>query len=365
MNFLAKIFFFPFSLLWSFLYSLRRYMYLTGILKSDFFLIPVISVGNIVMGGSGKTPFVAWLLDVFQQSGKNVCILSRGYRSKLENSFGVIQENSPNKDPALFGDEPVLLSNRLKGNSLVVVGKKRSLNLKKIFKKFTPDIVLLDDGFQHLKMRRDINIVLFDGTISLDKLHTPPLGYLRESLNSLREADIVVLNKVGMMAEDEVSKISKVISEYLRDDVQIFKTSYKVSGVCNIKGELIEEIQNIKGKDVLSFSGIANPDNFNHTLLSLGANIEHTFNFSDHFNYKQEDIDKILNIAQEKNLEIFTTEKDIVKLVNLSGIEKVKYLSIEVSFLEEKEKFLNLINDKMVFNYYNNEKLKMKLEDVK
>jgi tetraacyldisaccharide 4'-kinase len=361
MSFLLNIFFYPFTFIWSKAYSYRRYLYLSGLIKSDFFLLPVISVGNIVMGGSGKTPFVAWLTEVFQENNLNVCILTRGYRSVLEKSFGVLQANSKNKDPKLYGDEPVLLSTRLKNDSLVVVGRNRRLNLKKIYNKFKPDIVLLDDGFQHLKIKRDINIVLFDATIPISKLKTPPLGYLRESLPSLRDADIVVLNKVSAMNDSDVALLENLISDHIRSDVEIFKTTYEVNGIFNNKREKVGEAKDLKGRNILTFSGIANPDNFNHNLLSLGANIEHTLNFSDHYSYNEEDITEILKIAEEKELEIFTTEKDIVKLSAFKGTESINYLSVDIKFIEGKERFLTKINDKIVFDYYNTKKDKLKI----
>ena len=194
-------FFFPLSFLWEGVYRLRRFFYRHGIFSQEAFEVPIISVGNLTFGGPGKTPFTLWLADYVHGQGKKVMILIRGYKGRLENSCGILRSGGRiGHNPTDYGDEAVLAAGRTQ-NTAIVVGRKRSENLAHYFEEERPDVVLLDDGHQHLKLARNLNIVLFDLLMPLDSYRTAPMGYMREGFSALREAGAVVLAKTDQAGE--------------------------------------------------------------------------------------------------------------------------------------------------------------------
>ena len=167
---------FPISYTWEKIYQIRRFAYKTEIIKSHEFEVPVISIGNLTFGGTGKTPFTMWISRFFNDLDKKVVILTRGYKGKLEHKSGIIRSsNKFGHNPFEYGDEPLLMARRLDKTS-IIVGKRRADNLKYYFNKERPDIVLLDDGHQHLKIKRSLNIVLFDCLIPMKSYKVAPLG---------------------------------------------------------------------------------------------------------------------------------------------------------------------------------------------
>ena len=202
------------SFIWEKAYQVRRFLYKYGFLKKRAFDVPIVSVGNLSFGGTGKTPFTLWLGEYLAQERKKVMILIRGYKGNLENSFGIIR--SPYRlisNPYKYGDEPLLLARRLKSAS-IVIGKKRSDNLEYYFYKEQPDIVLLDDGHQYLQLNRNLNILLLDTSMSLESYKTAPLGYLREGLSALKDVDTIVFTQCDQVSSQKLDKF-KTIGEFL------------------------------------------------------------------------------------------------------------------------------------------------------
>ena len=210
-NSLATFFLGPFSYVWESVYKLRRLGYKIDLFSSKSFRVPIISIGNLSFGGTGKTPLTIWLANYFSRKTLSPLILMRGYRGKMEKKGGIIKSGEFSKvDSKDFGDEAVLIS-RKAHDSNIIVGKNRSANLEFYYDEVSPDVILLDDGYQHLKIKRDLNIILFDATMDLKRYKVAPLGYLREGLNSLRDADVVLIGKCDQVPANIIADLEKLM----------------------------------------------------------------------------------------------------------------------------------------------------------
>jgi len=187
--------FFPFSVIWKAINRLRRYAYSLGYLKSYNFNLPIISVGNVVFGGTGKTPFTIWLAKFLESEGKVITVLLRGYKGKLEKLSGLLKsENKFNLSALDFGDEAINLIRSLEKSS-VIVGKNRKINFVKFADDVKADVLLLDDGYQHLQIFRDLDIVLFDANLPLESYKVVPSGYMREGIEALNYGDVIIITR--------------------------------------------------------------------------------------------------------------------------------------------------------------------------
>ena len=347
---LFKIFLFPFSFSFEKLAWLRRFLYNYNVFSRYKFEVPIISIGNITFGGTGKTPLTLWLAQYFYKRGKKVMILSRGYKSALENEHGILRSQQRfGLNPVSYGDEAILMARRTK-NASIVVGKNRAANLSHYFPKEKPDVVLLDDGHQHLPLDRDLNIVLFDLLMPLKSYKTAPLGPMREGFSSLMNCDIVIFGKADQVEEAKIDKLKEMILPYLRKDVIFAKTRYKPTGLINNVSGKKYDISQMLSKRIVCVAGIATPNAFFLTLKSLRLNIVKTLPFPDHCHYTQFDAAKIVQEAQEHDAIIITTEKDVDKLKHIIIDQRLYYLEIETEFIDGKESVLDAL--KRVTSFY-------------
>ncbi|MGC8660508.1 MAG: tetraacyldisaccharide 4'-kinase [Desulfomonilaceae bacterium] len=274
-----------------------------GVLGSYTAPIPVISVGNICMGGAGKTPFVMFLVDMLAKKGFRPCVVSRGYRGSYNSEYLLVSDGrsvSPKIDPKLVGDEPFLMASNLGNKAAVIVGKDRLECIRYVNSHLQCNLIILDDGFQHLKLKRDIDIVLVTGTED----HMFPLGGLREPLSALTRADIIALD-----GNQEVT--SRKVQQFLASHDHY---TYQSNPVGLLGGRLSSAISldTFKGKDVLLVSGIANPARFKRTVESLDWRILDHIVYRDHHEFSSKDITRVVEVA--KGAPIVFTEKDWVKL---------------------------------------------------
>ena len=251
--------------------------------------VPVISVGNITTGGTGKTPFAIMLSERLAARGKNPAVLTRGYGD----------------------DEWKMMKN-------VFVGRDRVKSARKA-RENGSDILILDDGFQHRRLRRGLDIVLVDSTNPFGNARLFPRGILREPLGTLARADFIVLTKVDK-AGYAVSRVENEIKK-IAPQKTFIKAIHKAKGFCNVKSGKAEDISFLKGKKVCALSAICDPSYFRFTLERLGAAIGLEFIYPDHYSYKDSDIKHISEKCKAANIDIIvTTEKDAVKLKALSSI---------------------------------------------
>lgn len=335
---------FPISFLWENIYRLRRFLYHYGFLSSKRFEVPIISIGNVTFGGTGKTPFTLWLSRYFNDADKKVMVLMRGYKGNLENSSGVLRSGRKlGFNPHEFGDEAILLARRLK-NASIVVGKRRGDNLRYYFDQELPDIVLLDDGHQHIQIERRCNIVLFDALMPIDRYKVAPLGYLREGLSALQDADIVVLGRVDQVESEKINQLKNLCRKYLNPKVPFAEMKYSPTGLFNSSYEMKFGVDELHGKKAICIAGIASPQYFFNLVEGLGVDIVDQMSFPDHHYFTTEEVESLLDKASRNNAYLITTEKDIVKLRKIVSDERMLYLEIRVEFLSGEKEVKDIIS---------------------
>jgi tetraacyldisaccharide 4'-kinase len=278
----APLWLLPLSWLFLLLVLLRRLAYRAGLLRSYRLPVPVIVVGNISVGGTGKTPLVAWLVKLLQVAGYRPGIITRGYGGQAQQWP---QQVRPGSDPVLMGDEPVLLAQRC--GCPVVAAPDRVLAARQLLEDSGCDILISDDGLQHYRLQRDIEIVVVDGARRFGNGHCLPAGPLREPLSRLRQVDYVVAN--GAAAPGEVAMA--LLPEMLRSLSDADKTI---------------SLSDLLGQQIHAVAGIGNPPRFFELLKKRGLSvIEHPF--PDHHRFIAADL------AFADRLPVLMTEKDAVK----------------------------------------------------
>jgi tetraacyldisaccharide 4'-kinase len=332
---LRKIILAPLCLL-SFFYgwanSLRVYLYARRVFSTRSLACKVVSVGNITLGGTGKTPFVILIAEMLRAKDFRVAILSRGYKGSFPEPFRLVSDGEQTfMEASQAGDEPYLLAEKLRGIP-VIVGQNRWQSGQYVIEHFQSEILILDDGFQHLPLKRDLNLLLIDSSSPFGNGYLFPRGILRESLSQLRRADAIILTKAGQY--DNI----KILKQYLTkvsEEIPIFQVEYAPGEVRMLGKETSFPPENLNGKKVLAFSGIANPISFQQTLLHLNSKIAEFAIFPDHHQYRPKEWEKLSQKARELGVEaLVTTEKDLVRCQGMEqGIIPLWGVSIQHVFL--------------------------------
>lgn len=321
--------------------ALHRYRFLKSEKKRVRLPAKVISVGNITVGGTGKTSFAIYLAKKLCELGFSPAILVRGYFSKVK-EYARLDGNSQNLNPFVFGDEPVMMARILK-EVPVWVGRDRTLTGRMAIESGA-NVLILDDGFQYLKLERDINIVCFNAQSGIGNGSLILKGPLREPLTALARADVVAC--VGTDAKSrEILEIAKRFN--LPDPVT---ASFKVIGLKNLRTAERILANERRFTKVVAFCAIAVPFGFFKTLEDMGFEVLVRKVFRDHHRYKANDIEKIANAAKSINSQaIITTQKDGVK-INKTWLEEMKLdvweLEIELA-IEREERFLKWLIDRL------------------
>ena len=291
--------------------SIRNAMYDKKLLPSYTSKSFVISIGNITTGGVGKTPFTLEIAKYYLSLNKKVAIISRGYGAKLSNKKpNLISDGSGALFPAtVAGDEPVWLSNNCKG-AYVVTCASRIKAEKFLKEKYNPDIIILDDGFQHRKLKRDLDILLVDAKNKFGNGYTLPAGPLRESLSGIKRADkIIVVNK--SFETQNALKYCDYLKKRYRKSIYMCKIVPDIAYNIYI-GEVLP-----KDTKIMAFSAIGQSAGF-YDFLKKDFRLIAVLEFEDHHTYEPDDISKIIHFAQDENIEsIVTTEKDAVKILDI------------------------------------------------
>ena len=298
------------------------------ILKPKKLPVKVISVGNISLGGTGKTPAIIFFADHLIKSGKKVGIVSRGYGRKNKDIKVLINADNNSKIED-YGDEPIFLSSRLR-NIPIAVGANKFNAALELIKKNKVDVLLFDDAFQTRKIYRDLDIVLLNVFNDIRDYKMFPFGILREPVKCIGRADFVIFTKDNLI--NPKSEVSHLIGKYINDNV--FYSSYKLEKI------FCESSKDNFNKDkVIAVSGVGDPHSFELSLLKENVNILYHFKFRDHHNYDQADINNIAKASKTMNaLSIVTTEKDYVKLKKLD-ISKIdlKFFIVKSNFYLNKQ----------------------------
>ncbi|MEP6924192.1 MAG: tetraacyldisaccharide 4'-kinase [Pyrinomonadaceae bacterium] len=347
----AEQLFTPFGWLFGRITGVRRGLYQNGSFKSVDLGVPVVSVGNLTVGGTGKTPLVAFVAGVLAEKNHEVCILTRGYGRTNPNERVLVSDGKRIlTDAQAAGDEPFELAHKLLGSAAVIADKNRSTAGIWARQHLGITAFVLDDGFQHLKIKRDLDIICIDATNPFGNEKLLPAGILREPLTSLRRADCVILTRTDL-AEEVQSLKRKVQSFNQNCPILISKT--QILRLTELKdfdekppSQLSEKskIQNLKSKIGLAFCALGNPHGFFESLRQADFSLKTTKAFSDHYIYKQIDIDLIEKEAKANGAGVLlTTAKDAVKLRQLEFSLPCFVVEIEIVF-EDGEPLLELLN---------------------
>lgn len=311
-----------FSRLYGAIIKTRNSLYEKGFFKSFSLGVTVVSVGNITVGGTGKTPLVALVAEILAAKGEKVCVLSRGYGRDNPKQRVLVSDGEKILVTAeLAGDEPFELAQKLLGKALIVADADRVSAGNWAREKFGITAFVLDDAFQHLRVERTVNIVTIDATNPFGNKKLLPFGILREPLKNLKRADAIVITRTNLAAD--ISSLKAQIKEF-NAVFPIFTTANKTSKINNltnfhaeISNDVKLEIQNQNFR-ILAFCALGNPDNFFEQLKQENFNIAATEKFSDHYFYTQNDVVKLEAKAQKATAQILlTTAKDAVKLQKL------------------------------------------------
>src|SRR5574341_398304 len=315
-------------------YWLRKLFYQIGILRSVRLRIPVMSVGNLTWGGTGKTPLVIYLASHLEKSGLSVVILTRGYKRKSKEQIVLDQETLKAMSWQTCGDEPYLICQSLQ-NTTVVINARRYKAARWAEENLNPEVFILDDGFQHWKLHRDLDIVLIDSQNPFGNGRLQPWGILREPLKALSRADLVILSKVS--GKDISTELRQKVSPYYQGE--ILQTRYKLSSIRELEAGQELVLRDLKRKKLLVFCGIGNPDSFYSLLEQSELRVGKKLSFPDHYSY-----DKFDFLTLEKDgLKIgadylATTAKDRLKIpANLQLQIPLLIFEIEVEVISEEK----------------------------
>jgi len=319
------------SLVYGVLVRLRTGVYAAGLFRTKRLPCRVISVGNITLGGTGKTPTVINIAGLMQQRGRRPLVLSRGYGRKDESETAVVSDGaSLVLDPSVGGDEPALIANRL-ARVPVVVGSDRYRAGTFGVGRFHPDCIVLDDGFQHIRLARDLNIALIDASDPFGKGMLFPAGTLREPISALERADVVVITRVDQAGD--VASLKETIRKHTA--ARIFSARYTPRDLVDAASGETRPLSTLNGAAVFAFAGIARPASLASLLGSLGAVVKGTAWYADHHPYTKSDIARVFQGAVDSRATIaVTTEKDSIRLKGMAP-EGVWALRIDLEVLEK------------------------------
>ncbi len=333
-----KTLLFPFSVLYGWITGIRNALYDRGFRPAASFSVPVISVGNLTVGGTGKTPLVEYLIHLLSPPSR-VATLSRGYGRKTKG----FRLATPDDNASTIGDEPFQFYRKFGSNVAVAVGEERAMAIPLLLQENDVDVIILDDAFQHRRVKPSLNILLCDYTRPFYDDVLLPAGRLRESKHNASRADLIVVTKCpSEIGEDEIMKIEKSVREYAT--CPVFFSTLNYGSPVPLRGTSVPA-----SGAIILVTGIANPVPLVSYVSSHYKVVRH-LDFRDHHEYTERDLERIAAAVREyPAATVITTEKDMVKLDNPvfdSFLTKIPfhYIPITVQFLKEEGEFEEMIN---------------------
>jgi tetraacyldisaccharide 4'-kinase len=331
------------TLILNILVQIRLRFYSYGWLNSTQLSVPVISVGNVTMGGTGKTPLCDYLLKCLHQLGATPAMVSRGYHSELKEVRAVDLSRPIAETARLFGDEPTLIA--LRNPELTVwVGAQRSLAGQRAIEGGA-NVLVLDDAFQHLRLLRDLNIVVLDASEPVSHLRLFPVGRAREPLTSLRRADLVVLSKKNLASSEQLLAIDEVIEACIKQgtiNAPVIEVDYFIEGFRNLKTGMRANLHQWRGESAILVSAIGRPKSFEYAIEQCTSlNIASHLAFADHHAFTMKDVGSVLQECKQRAVDrVVITEKDSVKLCEFPElIESLWVAELGVKISKGKEVF--------------------------
>ncbi|HMP81738.1 MAG TPA: tetraacyldisaccharide 4'-kinase [Verrucomicrobiota bacterium] len=350
---LTRAFLFGGSKLFQFAVKTRRFLYNARIFRDSTLGVQVIAIGNLTVGGTGKTPVVEKFARELRDQGRNVAILSRGYRSKgrpfhewLINKLLLREDTTPPRvvsdgkslllDSEMAGDEPYMLASNLK-DVVVLVDKNRVKSGRYAIEKFGCDTLLLDDGFQYWDLRgRRHDVVLVDRQQPFGNEHLLPRGTLREPPSHLARANTIFITK----SDGNTSGLRERIVRYNRTAAVIECVHHPLYLEDAFTGERID-LGELKGRKIASLSGIAQPESFEQSLVKLGAELVYSKRFADHHRFTQQEILNVINRSKKRQAGvILTTQKDAVRFPKIDRRDlPIWFMRVEIKIVSGADDF--------------------------
>ena len=351
------------SLLFSLGVNLKLLAYRSGLLKQKKIDCYVISLGNITVGGTGKTPTAQRLARQIREMGYKVVILNRGYRAKWKGKVGIVSDGTQlYMDASEAGDEAFMLAKHLP-EVPVLIGPERAITGAYAIEHFGAEVAILDDGYQHWQLDRDMDILLVDAVNVFGNGHMLPRGTLREPVTHIDRAQVCLLTKVDQASEQSRAYIKGMISKYNKEAL-IVESIHQPRCLIklddwfqNISSEGVP-VSKLKGKKVMALSAIGNPASFEQTIAGIGAVVVESLRFPDHHDYTVRELLDVVNQAHQMDAEaIIITEKDAVKIPQLPKADferrytlPIYVICVEVNFLEGAEELSELIRMRLQEN---------------
>jgi len=336
---------------------LRNLLYSKGWLKAYRADAVVISIGNITTGGTGKTPLVIWLCKFLQQKEIRCAVLTRGYKARRASCVMRRARNGHNTQYDIRNtiDEPAILAESCP-QATVIVNPNRLAGATEAVNKFGATVLIMDDGFQHRRLARDLDIVTIDGTCPFGYEKVLPAGLLREPIAALKRADAVVVTRCDQTAEAELTQLEEKLQQ--RNQDLIIARSIHTPVCAKSIGQKEISLEELKNKKIFAFCGIANPDAFLKTIENIEANLVGSKIYNDHYHYTDDCLADICEQARHLKVDlILTTQKDwfsspLAAIRNTSNGQRAAkydipfaYLAIELRFISGEDKITQLIED--------------------
>ncbi len=338
-NLLDTLFFLgrPISPLYGLAMKVREGFYKKGLFRCHSLPVPVVSVGNLVLGGTGKTPTVRYLAEFLKAQGYHPAIISRGYGGKAGEKVNIVSDGAQLLlGPQQAGDEPFMLARSLPGIP-VLTGTRRIWPCRWTVEKFHADLIILDDGFQHLAVRRDIDLVLFDGSNLAGNSRIFPGGVLREPISALHRCDAFLLTGMTEVNRERAELFGRLLQSRFPGKALF----YSCIGRHELKDPHHAGVPADRDKVFFGFCGIANPSRFEESLKKLGIHLAGCLTLSDHVAYNQALVDNLCEKAGNHGAtHLVTTEKDYVKLESLKISLPIAFLEIGVQQEIDFEEFI-------------------------
>jgi tetraacyldisaccharide 4'-kinase len=317
----------------------------------------VFSIGNITVGGTGKTPLVIWLCKFLRQKDFRCAVLTRGYKARRASCVMRRAKNGRNTQYDIRNtiDEPAILAESCP-EAEVIVNPDRVAGAAEAVNKFGAEVLIMDDGFQHRRLARDLDIVTIDGTCPFGYGKVLPAGLLREPVAALKRADVVVITRCDQTANTELTQLEEKLKQ-TDPDMIIARSIHTPICAKSLNGKEIS-IEELKGKKIFAFCGIANPDAFLNTIKNIEANLVGSKIYNDHYHYTDDCLADIHEQARHLNADlILSTQKDwfsspLSAIHNTSNEQRAArydipfaYLAIELRFISGEDKITRLIED--------------------
>ncbi|MCG8338038.1 MAG: tetraacyldisaccharide 4'-kinase [Proteobacteria bacterium] len=325
------------SSFYSFLVQCRLLLYRLGFVKIYTSKVPVVSVGNITVGGTGKTPITDWLLSFYERQDIKTAVLTRGYKAKKETPLQILNAGVAEKGNCqTYGDEPWMLFRR-HPETTIYVGSNR-VNSAQLAEK-EADLLLLDDGMQHLRLDRQLNLVLIDCQAGIGNGHLIPLGPLREPLHSLSRSDAIIYTRTEAATS---STVQKKLAAYLDPELPTFNARFLPHQLISSLDGTEKTLEELKGKQAVLFSGIGNPEAFTKTMEQIGCSVADHLALTDHVSYTSAVMEKLKQRLWNYSTDlVICTEKDWVKLEPVKEqLPEFWYLKLKVEMDEKFKEFL-------------------------